>query len=228
MKEKSGLEITFIDARDISDAWFQALGEVLDNGYEYVIDRGSYQGQKRKELDYVVLHIKYPGIRPLVPDMGQTGLPPPTSMEYIEQYLEKLITSRKDIHEDYTYGQDLEKQIDEVIRMYKEDGHNTNQAFMAVGNAESLFLGDPQCLRGVDTRIRYGKLHFMLYFRSWDLWAGLPSNLGGLQLVKEYMAKEIGVEDGEIIAASKGLHLYDHCWDLARMRLGRKIENNNE
>jgi len=34
--------------------------------------------------------------------------------------------------------------------------------------------------------------------------------------------EEIGVEDGEIIASNKGLHLYDYCWDLARMRTGRK------
>jgi hypothetical protein len=32
------------------------------------------------------------------------------------------------------------------------------------------------------------------------------------------MAAEIGVEDGEIIAASKGLHLYDYVWELARLR----------
>ena len=70
-------------------------------------------------------------------------------------------------------------------------------------------LDDPPCLRIIDTRVRYGKLHFILYFRSWDLWGGFPSNLGGLQLVKQYMAEEIGVEDGEIIAVSKGLHLYD-------------------
>lgn len=195
-----------------------------DDSYEYTIDRGSYPGQKRRELDYVVIHIKFPGTRPLIPDMGQTGVPPPTSMDYVEQYLEKLITSMRDKNESYTYGEDLEKQIDEVVRMYKEDGHNTNQAFMAVGNADSLLLGDPQCLRGIDTRIRYGKLHFMPYFRSWDLWAGTPSNLAGLQLLKEYMAKEIGVEDGEIIAASKGLHLYDYSWPIAAQRLGRKVE----
>jgi thymidylate synthase len=74
----------------------------------------------------------------------------------------------------------------------------------------------------VDTRVRYGKLHFMLYFRSWDLWAGFPSNLAALQMVKEWMAKEIGVEDGEIMASSKGLHLYDYAWDYAKKRL-RKI-----
>jgi thymidylate synthase len=26
------------------------------------------------------------------------------------------------------------------------------------------------------------------------------------------------VEDGEIIAASKGLHLYDYVWELAKLR----------
>ena len=33
---------------------------------------------------------------------------------------------------------------------------------------------------------------------------------------KELMASEIGVEDGELIVASKGLHLYGYALDLAR------------
>jgi len=32
---------------------------------------------------------------------------------------------------------------------------------------------------------------------------------------------EIGVEDGEIIASSKGLHLYDYTFDLAKIRTYR-------
>jgi len=61
-------------------------------------------------------------------------------------------------------------------------------------------------------------LNFVVYFRSWDLWSGFSANLGGIQLLKEYMAGEIGVEDGEIIASSKGLHLYDYTWELAKLR----------
>jgi len=102
--------------------------------------------------------------------------------------------------------------------MYKEDGFGTNQAYMTVGEPESLFLKDPPCLRGIDTRVRDNKLHFVVYFRSWDLWNGFPANLGAIQLLKEYMASSIGVEDGEIIAASKGLHLYDYVWELAKLR----------
>ena len=50
--------------------------------------------------------------------------------------------------------------------------------------------------------------------------------MGGLQLVKQYMASEIGVEDGEIIACSKGLHLYEYSWELAQMRTKKVIKIN--
>jgi len=209
------MKISIIEARDLSEAWFLCLGKTLTEGREYKIDRGSYAGQYRKELDYVVVQIKYPGTRPLIPDVPP-GVPPPTSMEYVESYLPYLMTAHKAEGEQYTYGQYLEKQIAEVIKMYKKDGYNTNQAFMSVGNEQSILLSDPPCLRGIDTRIRDGRLHFFAYFRSWDLWAGFPSNLAAIQLLKEYMSSEIGVEDGELIASSKGLHLYQYAWDLAK------------
>jgi len=188
----------------------------LTEGYEYKIERGSYAGQFRKELEFVVVQVRSPETRPLTPDVPP-GIPPPTSMEYIESYLPYLMTAHKREEEQYTYGQYLEGQISEVIRMYKEDGYNTNQAFMAVGDSHSIFLSDPPCLRAIDTRIRDNKLHFIVYFRSWDLWAGFPSNLAAIQLLKEYMSSEIGVDDGEIVALSKGMHLYQYSWELARI-----------
>ena len=209
------MEISVLEARDLSEAWFLCLGKVLNEGYEYKIERGSYAGEHRKELDFVVVRIKNPGTKPLIPDVPQ-GVPSPSTMEYVENYLPYLMTAHKAEGEQYTYGQYLEKQIPAVIRMYKEDGHNTNQGFMAVGDDRSVFLADPPCLRGIDTRIRDNKLNFVVYFRSWDLWAGFPSNLAAIQILKGYIASEIGVEDGEIIASSKGLHLYEYTWDLAK------------
>ena len=79
---------------------------------------------------------------------------------------------------------------------------------------------DPACLRLVDFRYdQENTLHMVVYFRSWDLWGGFPANLAGLQLVKEYVADAIGAKDGKIIASSKGLHIYDHCLDVAAQRL---------
>ena len=213
------MKLEFIEARDLPDAWFQSVYRLLETGREYRIDRGSYEGQKRLEFDYVTVQIKHPGVRPLLPDIPPAlGIPNPVAEGYLEEYLPYLMTSVKQPSEDYTYGQYLEKQIEEVIRMYREDGYGTNQAYMTVGEPEAIFLNDPPCLRGIDTRIEGDKLHFFVYFRSWDLWNGFPANLGAIQLLKEYMASSIGVEDGQIIAASKGLHLYDYVWELAKLR----------
>ena len=223
MTPPTSLKPVSITARDLPDAWFQCVYEILDHGHEYVIDRGSYQGQKRLEFDYVTVQIRHPGTRPLTPDIPPSlGIPNPVEESYLDEYLPYLMTACVQPGEQYTYGEFLEPQIEKVIRMYRDDGHGTNQAYMTVGRPESIDLTDPPCLRGIDTRIRYGRLHFMVYFRSWDLWNGFPANLGGLQLLKEYMAAEIGVEDGEIVAASKGLHLYDYVWELAKLRTMRE------
>jgi thymidylate synthase len=58
-----------------------------------------------------------------------------------------------------------------------------------------------------------------LFFRSWDLFTGLPENLGGLQLLKEYVLAqlEFQVQDGPIVAFSDGLHLYEMYFNLVNV-----------
>lgn len=216
------LRIQHIDAKTLPEAWFLCLRSCLQYGYRYQIDKGSFAGHYRKEFDFVTINIEYPGSRPLVPDTPE-GVDPPTSQEFVEGYLPYLMTGIKQDNEQYTYGEDLETQILEVIRVYRESGPNNNQLYMAVGDRNSISLNDPPCLRGIDTRIRYGALHFIVYFRSWDLWGGFPVNLASIQILKEYMADVIGVEDGQLIALSKGLHLYDIEWDHAK-KVTRLIE----
>lgn len=216
------LSNTKIIAWDLNEAWFLSLRAIMRHGFEYKIDRGSYQGSRRKELDFVMIHILHPGIRPL-PPIVSAGVPAPTNDEAIENYMKYLLTSEKAPNETYTYGQDIEVQFPEAIRMLKEDGPNTNQACISVGDARSIFLPDPQCLRVIDWRVRYGKLHYIVQFRSWEAYAGLPMNLGGIQKMKELAADEIGVEDGNLIAVSKGLHLYEYSWEWARAVLRMDI-----
>lgn len=217
------MKLEFIESTTLPDVWFQCIYRILDVGRKYTIDRGSYKGQQRLEFDYITIHIKYPGARPLLPEIPSAlGIPNPVQEGYLEEYLPYLMTSVKKPNEDYTYGSRLEYQIEKVIDMYKQDGYNTNQACMSVSMPSDIDLVDPPCLRSIDTRVQAGKLHFMVYFRSWDLWNGLPANLGAIQLLKEYVAGEIGVEDGEIVASSKGLHLYDYVFELAKLRTYKK------
>ena len=143
------LNITSIQARDIPDAWFQCVYEIIDKGHRYQIDRGSFAGQERLEFDYITVQIKHPGTRPLIPDIPEAlCIPNPVAEGYIESYLPYLMTAEKQPNEDYTYGEYLEPQIAEVIRMYRQDGHGTNQAYMTVGDPKALLLNDPPCLGG--------------------------------------------------------------------------------
>jgi len=119
-------------------------------------------------------------------------------------------------------------QIELLIWTYKNKGFRNNQMTLQVSHPTDMLLKDPPCLRILDTRIQEGKLHFFVYFRSWDLWNGFPANLAAIQMMKEYIAGQIGVGDGKIIASSKGLHIYDYAFDLAkclRMREDMVLKN---
>jgi len=219
------MEPVTLEATTLPDAWFQALWHILKEGVsEYTIDLGSYAGQIRREFDYITIHIKYPGVKPHIPDMPPgIGIPSPTTQEYVDNYAARyLMSGIKEDNEQYTYGERLMLSMDKVIDRYKQYGCGTNQLIMQVGQPSDIDLEDPPCLRHIDTRIRDNKLHFIIYFRSWDLWGGFPANLAGFQQLKEYMAQQIGVEDGEMIVSSKGLHLYGYAKDLAKLRTGLK------
>lgn len=83
------------------------------------------------------------------------------------------------------------------------------------------------CLRHIDSRIQDNKLHFFPYFRSWDLWGGFPANLAGISLLQEYMAAEIGIEQGEMIVSSKGLHIYGYALELAETITHNEFKNDS-
>jgi thymidylate synthase len=108
-------------------------------------------------------------------------------------------------------------QVDLAIEVYKEYPR-TNQMCLQVAKPTDMLLIDPPCLRHIDTRIQDGKLLFFVYFRSWDLYSGFPANVAGISMLQEHMANEIGVEQGEMICTSKGLHLYDYAVSFAEMR----------
>lgn len=121
-------------------------------------------------------------------------------------------------------GKHFLNQMELMIWTYKNKGHRNNQMILQVGSPADMVLQDPPCLRHIDTRIQDGTLHFFPYFRSWDLYGGFPANLAAIEMMKQYCAAQIGVENGEIIASSKGLHIYDYVFEIAEAIRGRSME----
>lgn len=81
------------------------------------------------------------------------------------------------------------------------------------------------CLKTKDCPSMDLTLTVSVYFRSWDLWAGFPSNLGGIELLKQYVASECGLKNGEMYAYSSGLHIYGYQEEIAKIRTARKDNN---
>jgi thymidylate synthase len=117
--------------------------------------------------------------------------------------------------------QQEESQLEWCIRHLKEKGHGNNHCYITVGEPGGQFVYDREytteterrttpCLRGIDIKVKDNKVILGVLFRSWDLYAGFPENMGGFTLLNQYIASEIGVNEGPLTFASQGLHCYDY------------------
>lgn len=213
--------VNFVKTATIQDAWREVMWLCVKNGVDFLVKGGSYVGQIRKQLPYVTIVIDQPDTRPLSPILPP-GVPGPTSDDKISTYFHRyIIGAEKDPNEEYTYGEFISLQFQRILDLLVESKGNTNQATICIGNAETTNLPDPPCLRHISFKVVGGAVNMCVYFRSWDLYAGLPENLGGLQLLKEevvaYLNNYFPVTDGKIIAFSDGLHIYDQYFEIVDM-----------
>lgn len=73
-----------------------------------------------------------------------------------------------------------------------------------------------------DFKLRDGRLHLSIFFRSHDFAGAYPANLYGLARLLQYVAGEVGAEPGSISTTSASAHIYEHDWDwVERMLFGR-------
>jgi thymidylate synthase len=229
------MKIVHLECSTIPDAWFQCISKVLDVGFKYEIQHGSYIGQTRLEFDFITVHIKHPYAEPydlMLPQIpAHLGMPNPVENGYVEQYMPYLMTDVIKPGELYTYGNRINgymldydqaelNQVQYWIDILRKTP-STNQAVLQVAQPDDCLLEDPPCLRHIDMRVKDDKLIFYPYFRSWDLWGGFPANLAGIAVLQRHMADEIGVTSGPIVASSKGLHIYGYAEELAKLRANK-------
>lgn len=187
-----------------------APGYVEDYCQQYLM--GS-ELAKNESYTYGQRITKYPINYPI--EFFDQGVNKDIIIQDIHELIEKGIIIKDVLADDITLY--YLNQIELIIWLYKNKGHRNNQTVLQIAHPTDMLLQDPPCLRQIQVRIQDGKIHFFPYFRSWDLWNGFPANLGAIQTMKMYMAEMIGVEDGEIIATSGGLHIYDYVFDLGKM-----------
>lgn len=130
-------------------------------------------------------------------------------------------------------------QLEWCVNHFIEKGYGTNHCTITIGCAEGLQRydwlynkgdetnrGTSECLRQILFKIRDNKLDMKTIWRSWDLVAGLPENLGGMSYLMSYAVNMINalkkdhqpeIEPGILRATSDGLHIYSHDLDIAKL-----------
>ena len=235
-----------IQAKTINDLWFRTLYAILEtdehgsflNAYSTgTIQHGSFEGeQSRLQFPYFLGFVEYPLTDMIVAMPEGSNIPAPTSAQKAQEYFEQyIIGSELSENETYTYGQRINISLFHVIDLLKKSPIN-NQSLIEIGRPDDIYTCrgkdgklDPPCLRLIAFKVipyynngtldlTRSKLNMSVYFRSWDLYAGMPENLAGLAKLLEFVSDEVGIPVGHLYAASDGLHLYAYQKELAELR----------
>ena len=205
-----------VNARDIAEAWFLNLMLLWQRGFDVPIQRGSFEGeQKRRQIGLVCGSIAFPYQGEVIPTVPE-GVPAPTSIDYINSYVSEKLLSKSKENEAYTYGDRILDQVEPVVDILRQTPY-TNQAIIQVAKPEDLDLKDPPCLRSISFKCRPPKkdkhakpiLDVCVYFRSWDAWAGFPTNIAGIMILTDTILSFCpNLARGTMTYFSDGLHYY--------------------
>ncbi len=228
-------ETNYVEEFTIAQAWRSVMWLCLEskNSIKYKVGNaskvdefGSYIGQFRLQLPYVLIKIKTPSI--WEPFTSETSPFRPTDLEAVDAYFAKyLMDDKLEPNEIYKYSTWIKPQVEDIIQNLIISKGKTNQATINVGDNTCTKMSDPPCLRVMSFKAVDGILRSSVFFRSWDLVCGMPENLWGFQRVKEYVlamvnsgledeGSDIRLQDGEMIAYSDGLHIYSQYFDIVK------------
>ena len=210
----------FIRAASISEAWQRGLALIWRQGAEITDQRGT----KIKEIL---------SLQMVVEDPYRDMIPPGYSWneERLEEYARQLLSGDNPGFE-YTYGERLRAwalpgsapldQIEQAIaRLQASSSTRRAIAVTWIAPVDSRTEEVP-CMIVDDFKLREGRLHLSIFFRSHDFAGAYPANLYGLARLLQYVAGEVGAEPGSISTTSASAHIYEHDWDwVERMLFGR-------
>jgi thymidylate synthase len=209
----------FIRARTITDAWLRALNLIWRQGAEIMDERGT----RIREILSLQVVVEDP-YRDMIPAQYSWN------EERLEEYAMQLLSGENPGFE-YTYGERLRAwhlpgmpvldQIEQAILRLKLSA-NTRRATAVTWIAPIDAAKDEvPCMIVDDFKLRDGRLHLSIFFRSHDFAGAYPANLYGLARLLQYVSREIGVEPGSISTTSASAHIYEHDWDFVeKMLLG--------
>ncbi len=120
---------------------------------------------------------------------------------------------------DYT-GQGVD-QLKRLVETLKTNPHDRRMIVMAWNPAMMDQMALPPCHYAFQVTVLDGKLNLMWNQRSVDVMLGLSFNIASYALLLHLLAKETGLEEGELVGFLGDVHIYSNHVEGAREQLTR-------
>ena len=204
-----------IKATDPSEAWIRGLCFILDNGDEFVDERGTSITE--------VLHLQTVIRKPF----GSRSIPVEFGWDeaHLDIYAKQLLDpeSRGFV---YTYGNRMCNwggEIDQIKMVINRlnASRATRRASISTWiptldhNTEEV-----PCMMVADFKCRDGKLNLGIYFRSHDFCCAYPANVYGMAQVLKFVSTYTNLKPGWIVTNSASAHIYGRDLEWVKTMLG--------
>ena len=116
-------------------------------------------------------------------------------------------------------------QISEVIKLIKDDPESRRMIVTAWNPIEIDDVTLPACHSFFQFNVMDGKLNCMMTQRSCDAALGLPFNIASYALLTHIIARDVGLNHGELIISIGDLHIYETHFTGVKTMLDRQFYN---
>lgn len=113
-------------------------------------------------------------------------------------------------------------QIVAVLESLRHDPHSSRHVVSPWNPPELPEMALPPCHGPLQFYVSDGRLSCGLYQRSADVFLGVPYNIASYALLTHLIARETGLEAGELVHSLGDVHLYADHFEQARQQLSRE------
>ena len=113
-------------------------------------------------------------------------------------------------------------QLDWLIKELKANPNSRKLIMLSYNPAQIKDAALTACHTQVQFQVQNGKLNCMWTQASVDLFLGLPFNIMSYAILTHMLAKEVGLEVGELIGSLGDVHIYENTIDNLKEQLSRE------
>lgn len=113
-------------------------------------------------------------------------------------------------------------QLDWLIKELKANPNSRKLIMLSYNPAQIKDAALTACHTQVQFQVQNGKLNCMWTQASVDLFLGLPFNIMSYAILTHMLAKEVGLEVGELIGSLGDVHIYENTVDNLKEQLSRE------